>query len=979
MATPSVYTIPAHVAFVDALAAGLLARSGFDPEHPGGGGPLALARTTVLLPNRRAVRALTDAFVRASGTGLLLPRMMPVGDVDAVDVSLANGLGDLDATAPVIDPTKRRLLLAQLIRRWRDLSAIEALRLADQLAGALDAMAFEEADPALLKDFVPHEMAHHWEKTLAFLTLVIDLWPPVLAAHGEVDAATDARIRLDALGARWRAAPPAGLVVAAGFAAAAPPVARLLRTVARLTQGLVVLPGLDTAMDDAAWAGIRCRRTDPELRGTESEEHPQFTLKCLLDDLGIGRGEVAPWPCAGGRDGPLERARIVAEAMAPAAFTGAWRATPVAPAPFAQVRTVVAANPEEEAQVIALALRRALDVPGQTAALVTPDRSLARRVAAHCRRWNIEIDDSAGTPLKVTPPGTLFLGLVEAAARGFGTVALLGVLKHPLVRAGDDRIAWLDAVRRLDLALRGVRPTPGLDGIGARIDENAPGLSTWWTGVAVTFDPLERLFAKPLVSFADLVAYLREAADALCGEALWRGPAGRALAGVVAALEGHGHHLDPFVPADAPALVAAFLGETPVRAPYSGHPRLAIYGALEARLQRADLTILGGLNEGVWPGRPVPDPWLAPKLRSRLGVPSLERRIGLAAHDFVAALGGPAVLLTRARRDDSAPVVPSRFWLRLQARVGEVIADDDRLLVAARGLDAAAAVMPAPRPAAAPRAALRPRALSVTAAERLKTDPYAFYASAMLRLKPLAMLDEEPSAADRGSAIHSILEEWVKRGDTDAATLPRFTEAELLKWAGHPLMRALWAPRVRRAMDWVAEAMAAWEADGWTPLAAEAGGTMDLPNGIRLTGKADRVDRGPGGALAIIDYKTGVLPSNAQVAGGFALQLGLLGGLAEAGRLAGVAAGDVGALRYWKLGGGTKAGLSKDPLRHGVEITPADDHLAATWAHFERLCDDLLLGTKPFVAKAHPEYARGTDYDQLARVLEWLGRPGSAA
>lgn len=963
--TPTVYTIPAYIAFVDALAAGLLDRCAGDP--------LALARTTVLLPNRRAVRALTDAFVRASGSGLLLPRMTPVGDVDDALGSFA-GLGD---APPAIDPTKRRLLLAQLVRRWRDLSAIEALRLADQLAAALDALAFEEVAAGKLKDFVPAEMAHHWEKTLEFFSVVIDHWPPILAAHGEVDPATAARTRLDTLGSRWAANPPPGLVVAAGIAAAAPPVARLLRTVARLEHGMVVLPGLDTAMSDDAWSAIGCRRTDPDHVGPESEEHPQFTLKCLLDAIGVARGEVVAWPHAGGRDGPADRAAIVAEAMAPAAFTGDWRTAALDPAPFADVRTVVAANASEEAQVVALALRRTLDTPGQTAALVTPDRGLARRVAAHCRRWDIAVDDSAGTPLEVTPPGALFLSLVEAAARGFGPVALLGLLKHPLVRGGEARVGWLAAVRRLDFGLRGVRPAPGLDGIAARIDEEALGLLPWWMPVAAILDPLERRFARPTVAFEALIADLRVAAAALCGEDLWRGPAGRALAEVIAKVETHGHHLDPFVPADAPALVAAFLGETPVRTPYGGHPRLAIYGALEARLQRADLTILGGLNEGVWPSRPVPDPWLAPKLRSHLALPSLERRIGLAAHDFVAALGGPAVLLTRARRDDSAPAVPSRFWLRLQARAGDVIADDADLLAAARGLDAAATVTPALRPAPAPAAALRPRAISVTAAERLKTDPYSFYAGTMLRLRPLDPLDEDPSAADRGVAVHKILEEWVKRGEADPATLPRFTEAELLRWAGHPLMRALWAPRVRRAMAWVAATMAAWEAEGWIPLAAEAGGTLDLANGIKLTGKADRVDRGPGGALAIVDYKTGVVPSNAQVAGGFALQLGLLGRLAEAGRLAEVAPGTVAALRFWKLGGGTTPGLVKDALKHGREITPPADHLADTWRAFTVLCETMLLGTTPFTAKLHPDYARGTDFDQLARVLEWLGRPRS--
>jgi len=246
----------------------------------------------------------------------------------------------------------------------------------------------------------------------------------------------------------------------------------------------------------------------------------------------------------------------------------------------------------------------------------------------------------------------------------------------------------------------------------------------------------------------------------------------------------------------------------------------------------------------------------------------------------------------------------------------------------------------------------------------------------MLKLQPLKPLDEDPGAADRGIAVHEILEQWVKSGDADPAALARFTEAELLKWAGHPLMRALWAPRVRRAMAWVTETTAAWEAEGWTPLRAEAKAQVELANSITLTGIADRIDVGEGGRLAIVDYKTGTVPSHAQVAGGFALQMGLLGWLAEAGRFAEVPAGTIAALRYWKLGGGKEPGKVADPLKHRSEITPPEDHIAATMAHFYALCDDMLLGSAPFTAKLHPEYsAKYRDYDQLARVLEWLGRP----
>jgi len=972
--TPHVYTVPAHVGFVDALAQGLLERTTGDR--------LGLARAQVWLPNRRAVRALTDAFVRCAGGGLLLPRMLPLAAVDDDAVAAGGDVGeDLEIAAdipPTLDPIERRLRLTQLVRQTRPagITAIEALRLADQLAAAFDAIAFEEVDRSALVAAVPDGLAVHWDKTLQIFRVLLDHWPAELAALGAVDPAARQQLQLARLADRWATgAVPTGLIVAAGMTGAAPPVARLLARVARLPQGMVVLPGLDTAMPAEEWAGIRCHLTDDDVEhaGADSENHPQYTLKCLLHRLGVARGEVADWPVSGIADGPAARTAAVARAMRPADFTG--RTPPADPALFDGVRSVVAADPAEEAQVVALALRRALEIPGHTAALVTPDRGLARRVAAHCARWNIDVDDSAGTPLRNTPPGALLLALVEAAARGFTPVALLAVVKHPLVDGGTTRLDWLDDARRLDRALRGVRPAPGLAGIAARIAAEDPALLPWWQRLADALAPLAAGFDGRLTDLAGLTATLREAAQWLCGDALWTGPAGRALAAMVERMERHGGVLAPFSPADTPALIAAFLGETAVRETYGKHPRLAIYGLLEARLQRADVMILAGLNEGSWPPLATPDPWLAPAIRARLRLPSLDRRTGLAAHDFVAAMGAPQVLLTRARRNDTAPQVPSRLWLRLEALAGAAIAPDDALLAQARGLDRSERVEPARRPRPAPPALLRPRKLSVTAAERLKADPFSFYAQTMLKLRPLEPLDQDPTAAERGSAVHAVLERWIKSGDRDPAALAALTEGELARWAGHPLMRALWAPRVRRMMDWVAETLGSWEADGWQPIAAEVRATLTLPNGITLTGTADRIDR-RGGDYAIIDYKTGGVPRHAQMSGGYAPQLGLLGWLATGGRFADLPPRPVAALRYWKLGGGKDPGTVHDPLSHHRKLTPAADHIAMIAAQFIALCDERLLGTAPFTAKLHPEYSeKYSDYDQLARVLEWRGRP----
>ncbi|GGE10682.1 double-strand break repair protein AddB [Polymorphobacter glacialis] len=991
----SLYSIPAHVAFVDALAAGLLERCAGDP--------LALAQAHVLLPNRRATRALTDAFVRLADGGLLLPRMTPVGDIG--DDSFDRFAAGESALPPAVPALLRRLELARLVRAMpRDVgrSAVEALRLGDELGGALDALLAEEIAPDRLATVVENaDLAEHWKETLRFLDLVITNWPPARDAIGGSDGGTRVAALIDALTARWRAVPPAGLVVAAGISGSSPPIVRLLKAVAVLPQGLVVLPGLDTDRGEIAsarWAAIGCRAADAQSVVRDSEEHPQFAMKALLARMEWGRDEVADWGVATGRDGPAARTEAVMAAMAPAA--AGWHAEAETTA-FEGVRAVEAATPAEEAQVIALALREALTVPGQTAALVTPDRGLARRVAGQCRRWGLMVDDSAGVPLRLTPPGALALALVEAMAQGFSPVALLAALKHPLTASGERRLAWLGHVRRLDLVLRGVRPPPGLEAIseqlerwnvdaGARLRRSgadaealaagrarAAGLEAWWDGAAAMLEPLSQLEERGETDLPRLAAALREVGGALAGDRLWSGTDGRALAGLIERLEADGGVFGRFAIDEAPALLAALLSDIAVRPAYGGHPRLAILGPLEAQLQRADLMILGGLNEGVWPGRPAPDPWLAPAIRGQLGLPGLARATGLAAHDFVGGLGAPRVLLTRARRDASAPLVPSRFWLRLQAFSGDIV-HDDGLLLLARRLDGAGRAHPVAKPMPKPAVARRPQILSVTEVDTLVTDPFAFYARSMLKLRPLDPLDQDPTAASRGNHIHGVLERWVNAGTGSTALLARFTE-EMLSTEGKmfPLLRALWAPRARRALAWAGTEIERRQAEGWTTMMAEAGGELLLGNGITLRGRADRIDRDDSDRLVVVDYKTGRSPSGAQVRAGLANQLGLMMAMASAGvmrtKSGPVRPGVPEAIAYWRLAGGREPGKVLDPLK-GRPPLSAVDHVDDVLARAERRTEWLLKTLTPFEPKLQPGLAWG-DYDHLARVAEWLDRP----
>ena len=981
MSKPTIYSIPIHRAFADALAAGVIAR--FDD------GALGLAHGLILLPSNRARSAVQAAFVRAGGQGLLMPRLAVIGDADLDEsVALALDAIDEDPLPPAIDPLHRRLLLAELIERHTPpgepaITGAAAFQLADGLGRVIDQLHYEEVPVSALVDLDLGAFADHWRASLSRLRLLVDEWPATLARTGAIDRAARRNLLLDRVAAGWRAAPPARFVVAAGVTTAAPAIARLLRTVTDMTRGMVVLPGLDQVMAADEWDALGPTRPDADDDRRPLETHPQYHLKLLLDRMGVARDEVQPWDAASPHDGPEARTPFASLLFAPADYSTQWQAAGDLSAAVAGLSGAVFADDGQEAQGIALLMREAIETPGRTAALVTPDRALAERVAAALTRWGISVDDSAGQPLSRTAPGALLLLLADLAAV-FDPVALVSLLGHPLVRAGGERTMWLDEVRRLDLTLREPGLLPGWDGVSARIaaraaDPKARGhsiavqMAPWWTRVSTELAAALAPFAAGPAPPADLLAALQRAAEWLAGDAVWAGPAGRMLAELFdqwALARGAGPALVD--PADFPAMLGQLLGQASVRPPYGGHPRLFIWGLLEARLQRADLMILGGLDEGRWPAATQPDPWLAPGIRRLLGLAAPERQQGMAAHDFAGALGAGKIVVTRAQRSGGDPAVASRFWLRLAALAGELpepAPGGVPLTRLAAEIDLPpGGAQPAGRPAPQPPAADRPRWISVTGVDKLARDPFAFYADRMLGLSALDPLSAAPDPRWRGTRVHKLFEDWVRGGATRDAF-----EAELAALAADPaldgLARAFWLPRIEPALRWAAAQV--WEADR-NPVAVEARGER-TDDGITLHGKADRIDRGPDG-LAIIDYKSGGAPSAQAAADGLDNQLGLLGLLAREGAMEGIDAAPVVALEYWSLRPDRRAdGAGRISNSYGPRSTlktaeAAIDHAADT---LTRLARDYLLGDAPFL----PGEGRGYgDFDQLMRRDEWFGR-----
>jgi ATP-dependent helicase/nuclease subunit B len=960
---PAVFTIPSHRSFADALAAGLIAKFGKEP--------LGLAQGRILLPNNRAVRAVTDAFVRQSGSGLLLPRLIPVGDPE-LDERVGGALDGIDEPLPpAIDPTERLLRLAALVGGE---GTAENLRLAADLARTLDALLIEEVDPAELRTAVSEseDLAQHWAKSLAKLELIYANWPEILRETGAIDLAERRNLMLRGLAERWKNEPPPGFTAAAGITTAAPAVAELVKRVAWMSEGMVILPGLwlaDSFPDDE-WDTL-----GPDEDGRGEPTHPQYHLKLLLDRIGVGRGEVERWPAAGRAVSPAARARAVANAMSAPQFSDKWQKLEPPERRLTGVRVIELPDAAAEAQAIALSLRHALETPGETAALITPDRTLARRVSALLKRWGIEADDSAGRALAETPPGTLLLGIAEAAAEELAPVPLLALLKHPLAGgAGDDRLSWLESVRTLDLALRGPRPAPGIEGLDRHIDERKSepryrGCDMAWNRLRPFVAAIGGEPASGPVSLSRFAERIADAAGKLAGDRVWSGPDGRMAAELLQELEASDAAAQlRLSAADAVPIFRQLLEERAVRPPYGGHPRIFIWGLLEARLQRADFVVLGGLNEGVWPAPPAPDPWLAPKIRSQLKLPTLDYRVGLSAHDFASALGAPKVLITRARRDVKSPTVASRLWLRLEAMTGG-ITRDTRLEQVVAAIDDRGAQQPVSKPAPRPPAEARPKDISVTSVDRLKADPFAFYAREILKLPNLDPVDADNSPGWKGSAVHEVLEHWLKEDQCDPDRLMARAEQLIAGETIHPMLRAFWAPRLIEAIRWVESEERANQEAGRKPLKAEWQGKAEVA-GVQLRGRADRIDRLADGSLAIVDYKTGKAPAAKAVLEGFALQLGLLGLIGEAGGFPEIE-GKARGFEYWSL---TKYGDKFGKCDRPDKKVGPDEFLKLAASAFGDAASKWLLGDEPFWAKLNPAYAPYTEYDQLMRLEEWYGR-----
>ncbi len=938
-----------------------------------GQSPDQMARVEILVNTRRTQRRIVDLFEQ--GPACLLPRIRLLTD-------LANDPTS-ETLLPAVSPLRRRLELSQMVAKLLDQEPDLAPRsaifdLADSLALLLAEMQDEDVSPAAIKALDVTDLSGHWQRSQQFLNIIGQFFGEKSTELPDQEG----RLRRvsEKLISKWRDDPPAHPVIIAGSTGSRGTTNLLMQAVANLPQGAVILPGFDFDLPDAVWQHLD--------DAPEAEDHPQFRLRRIMTALGVSLPDVVPWQVE--TDQPMRpRNQLISLALRPAPVTSQWlnegpKLTNLNLA-TEQMALVEAPSERVEALAIALALKKAAS-DGKTAALVTPDRLLTRRVRAALDRWRIEPDVSVGEPLDQSAPGRLLRHVSEVICSPLTAESLLILLKHPLVNTGSDmRGQHLIWTRELELKFRSEGPPfPVSADImnWANTGQGAEDRIVWANWVVQT---LFGLNCVDTLGLPDFVEELLTVSNALSSGplaknpgALWEDAAGIEALRSITALRAEAEFGGTLSPFDFVNLLRAVLKRGEVRYPVRAHPNIMIWGTLEARVQGADLVILGGLNDGVWPEHAAPDPWLNRDMRRRVGLLLPERRIGLSAHDFQQAVAAKEVILTRSIRNAEAQTVPSRWLNRITNLMAGMSEEGKQALdrIKDRGQDwldlAAELEAPVPvdaavRPSPMPPVTSRPTSLSVTAISRLIRDPYAVYARYILKLKPLESIKKEPDAPLRGTLIHSVMEEFVNGYDADAtraeqkAKLLEITDQIFSTFAPWPVARLLWRAKLERISDTFLTGEETRRTMG-IPVALEVPGSYLIEDhDFTLTAKADRIDRSLSGEYLIYDYKTGAPPSTDQLRY-FDKQLLLEAVMAEAGAFEKLGRSKVEAVAH--------IGLGSKPDFKPLQLNPED--VATIRRELSELINHYQSPLQGYTSRRAMAKVRfDGDYDHLARFGEW--------
>ena len=874
--------------------------------------PLDMAKVWIILPTKRACLKVKNTFLeKATNRNLLLPKLYPLYELEMLDSDIP----------PAVEKTERLLLLTKLCRAKPSIHTMDkALKMAISLGELLDLSYQFNLDLTKLDELVSfNQFATHWQQTVQFLDILHTHWPNILKERSKIDPMDRCVRQINQLTCKIKNNEIPNPIVLAGFEDVFPALTELIKAVSSQEKNLVFQDGFVPTHD--------------------SKIKP-YRVKTTLQE------------------------NAVIEALT----KENWQAESVSKDSFKNVHLITAKTQTQEALTIALLLRKALEKPDQTAALVTTDRTLARQVISEMKRWNITLDDSAGTPLNHTPIGEYLLLIAQLGCDPSGQ-NYLSLLKHPLACDGMMPSELRQLVQKTEKTLR---------------EKN----TAWHMDLHTDFTSWIKLFKNNFLTdfntilnqHISLAETLAQSADKSAPERLWNDEAGTAAFQLLSDLKNMAYIVEKIEPDAYPEILKILMQQVSVRHKYGTHPRLDILGPIEARFHHADVCIIGGLNEGTFPAQPETGPWLNRPMRTQLGLPLPEVKIKELAMDFAHSCCSQEVYLTRAQKVDGAQTVPSRFLERLKAvaQINEIDFHETQAQLASL-IDLPTEFDTPIRPAPKPPITDRPQKISVTQVETWRVNPYAIYARYILRLFPLPALENQPKHAIFGTLIHQVLHDFL-----DAH--PYSTDKkELITMANNIFENSNLSNPDKALLRIKFEHIAAFiieqqqYAHQIKKVYPEEKAFVDFQinnQSFRLEGTADRIDLMKDNTIRLVDYKTyqSSLLGTKSVKEGMAPQLALEALILKNGGIPALTDKPINTLTYWFLSNKEKESYVKNILTTEQEIS---DLLDTTKDGLYRIISAFQNPETAYEVYPSPQMTNKTqkdkydDYAHLARRQEW--------
>lgn len=954
---------------------------------------LNIANDIILLPTRRACRALKEVFVHLNGGASVLPKILPLGDVDEDGFAFLDYENDniiAEELPPAIPDVERNLILSTLIKQKNhSLNDEQAFALAVDLAHLMDTVEMEMLDFSGLSGIVREDLSIYWQDTLEFLQIITEHYPKILKERGYLNP-IDRKIKLIYKQVEiWKTHPISGRIFVAGSTGSLVPISYMINAISEMENGYVILPHLDRVLSDTDFSKV-------------GQNHPQYGIKNLLLKMGVKRSEVVDLePSSTQTIASKDREILSSYIMLNSALDDTWQNMPVVSQDVLDgVSKIVLKTDSDETLAISLCLKKMVE-DGKKTLLITPDRKIAKSVASELKRWNIIVDDSAGISASEIDTGNYMILLLNAIIDKYPPFEMLSVLKHKFTHLGYSKKELEYICNNLERLV--LREKFGLEDID-KIKSKAEEVKIQKEEIVIT--PILKLLSQ-LKEKASLFADIFKTEDGKASlydilsnhikiteefiqnnkkepgfvdKILYNGDlsaqfsnALRELLATLLKLKNDDLGIDRMDLKSYRDFIANYLFNLKLRPTVNSHPLIAIMNSIEARLLDADVFIIAGLNEQTFPSTTADDPWMSRPMKSNFGLPLPERKIGLSSHDFTEFFCKPEVIMTRAVKVDGTNTIESRWLQKLDAivQIKNLHIDEEfskTISYWTLNIDKSESVpTKCERPAPKPPAYARPKELWATSIEKLYRDPYIIFANKILKLEKAKDIDIDIMPADFGNIIHNSLDEFKNKNLSTYEELMDIIKRNAIPYESIDVID-FWMKKFDDIAKWFIDYEASLQNVNATY--TEISGEMKITPNFTLKAKADRIDilKNSGGA-SISDYKTGTAPSSREVESGLAPQL-----LLEALIL--------------NNGGFNIKGKTKTSELNYLEIAKGK---VRTFTNENKFLDELLQKTRemlfdtisrfenentPYLSRPNPSKVGVTieeysEYTHLARVKEW--------